>query len=313
MAERGDSPDNPVTCHLPVGERAYLNELRCPQGTPYRFRRQGSVGGTCPEPETHEGPHADPSQRGTVPVDHYELTCGCSEEHTRDVYLDMYHPASKSSSAIGGKVSSGSAPPVAPPADLPPPTVMPPSLGDEDARSEELKAVLSRHLRPGERFWVERDDEGDVEVTPAGRSSLAKSHPRFYGYLLASSQRISNAAGCGIFVFYTSLAAGLCFAIKAQAFHGFADGDPSLVELLDNLRTWWIYFPILCAALWLYWKHDYHAEKRQYGEERAELAEHLVREGLDSYEIMPMLEDDDEVATILKWMKTDRTLASISK
>ena len=309
MAERGDSPDNPVTCHLPVGERAYLTELRCPSGTSYRFRRQGSVGGSCPEPETHEGPHTDPSQPGSVPVDHYELTCSCGEEHTRDVYLDMYHPAAKGGSAIGGKIPA----PVGQ-SELAPAAALPSSApGDEEARSEELKSVLTRHLRPGERFWVERDDEGDVEVTSAERSVLARSHPRFYGYLMASSQRISNAAGCGIFVFYTSLAAGLCFAIKSQAFHGFADGDPSLVDLLDRLRTWWVYFPILCTSLWLYWKHDYVCEKRQYNEERNELAEHLIREGLDSYEIMPKLEGDDAVSTILKWMKTDRTLASISR
>lgn len=309
MAERGDSPHNPVTCHLPVGERAYLNELRCPQGTAYRFRRQGSVGGTCPDPESHEGPHPDPSEEGSIPVDHYELTCACGEEHTRNIYLDMYHPAAQSGSAIGDKVSSDPVAAAAP-AALTPPSGTP---AEEDARSEELKSVVSRHLRPGERFWIERDDQGEVTVAPAGRSALAKTHPRFYGYLLASSQRISNAAGCGIFVFYTSLGAGLCFAIKAQAFHGFADGDASLVELLDRLRTWWVYFPILCTSLWLYWKHDYRAEKRQYDQERSELAEHIVREGLDSYEILPQLEGDDEVSTILKWMKSDRTLASITR
>lgn len=311
MPERGDSPDNPVTCHLPVGERTYLSALRCPQGTSYRFRRQGSVGGSCPDPASHEGPHEDPSVAGSVPVDHYELTCACGE-HTRDVYLDMYHPLGARDSAVGQPVGSESS---SSGAALPEvySSGKGGAGGDEDARSEELKTVLARHLRPGEQFWVERDEDGDVEVTAAGRSVYARTHPRFYGYLLASSQRISNAAGCGIFVFYTSLAAGLCFAIRSQAFHGFADGDASMVELLDRLRTWWVYFPILCTALWLYWKHDYYCEKKQYGEERTELAEHLVREELDSYEVLSKLESDDEVSTILKWMKTDRTLASITR
>ena len=46
---------------------------------------------SCPDPASHEGPHPDPSQPGSIPVDHYELTCGCGE-HQRTVYMDMYHP-----------------------------------------------------------------------------------------------------------------------------------------------------------------------------------------------------------------------------
>ncbi|MBL4848034.1 MAG: hypothetical protein JKY65_21165 [Planctomycetes bacterium] len=305
MSERGDSPENPITCHLPVGERAYLSALRCPNETAYRFRRQGSVSGTCPEPETHEGPHSDATVPDSIPVDHYELTCGCGE-HTSSIYFDMYHPSVVGDSGVGRPVysSSGDESGKLNRVDDP---------GQEDERAEELKTVLERHLRPGERFLVSSDDEGDVQVTPATRSVLSRTHPRFYGYLLAASQRISNSAGCGLFLFYTILGSALCFAIRNQAFHGFADGQVKWIEFLDSIRTWWVYTPVLFAALWLYWKHDNHCEHKQYELERGELADHFVREGLDCYEVLAQLEDDDEVSTISKWMKEDRTLYSVSR
>lgn len=308
MSEPGDSPETPVTCHLPVGERTFLSSLRCPAGKPYRFERRGSVGGTCPDPASHEGPHPDPTEAGSIPVDHYELTCGCGE-HQRTVYMDMYHP-----SPSGAGTSGGSDRRSAQDSDLAAvPEAEAKEEGSEERRLEELKTLLNRHIRPGETFVVEREQEGEVTVRPGSRSTLAKTHPRFYGYLLASSQRISDAAGCGLFVFYMALGAGLCFAIRAGAFHGFAEGNLRTLELLEQLQTWWIYLPILCTAFWLHWKHDHLSEGRRYQVERKELAEHLVRERLDPYEVLAKLEGDEEVSTICKWMKGDGKLSSLSR
>lgn len=300
MDEPGDSPENPVTCHLPVGERVFLNGLRCPSGTSYRFERRGSVGGSCPDPKSHEGPHPDPTQPGSIPVDHYELTCMCGQ-HTRTVYMDMYHPAP---SEVPSEVPREG--------DEAPAEASAKGDASDEKRLEELKRILNRHVRPGETFVVERGDEGEVTVRPGSRSTLAKSHPRFYGFLLSSSQRISDAAGCGLFVFYMALGAGLCFAIRSGAFRSLAGGDAQILEALDQLRTWWIYLPILCTAFWLHWKHDHSSEGRRYAIERQELSEHLVRERLDPYEVLAKLEGDEEVSTICKWMKSDAKLGSLA-
>lgn len=77
------SKTNPVRCDYPEGERAYLSRLRCPDGSPPRFERSGSVG---------KGPY------GNV-LDHYVVTCG-AEKH--DVFMDMYHQAYAETQPIPG-------------------------------------------------------------------------------------------------------------------------------------------------------------------------------------------------------------------
>lgn len=67
------SRENPVRCDMPDGERAYLERLRCPDGSPPRFERFGSVG---------VGPH------GNI-LDGYLVHCG---EDETTVFMDMYHP-----------------------------------------------------------------------------------------------------------------------------------------------------------------------------------------------------------------------------
>jgi hypothetical protein len=78
------SAENPVRAHMPVGERAYLDRLVCPNGERPKYERHGSV--------TQLSPY------GTI-MDVYGLTCG-TEKST--VYIDMYHPNHVETSAIPG-------------------------------------------------------------------------------------------------------------------------------------------------------------------------------------------------------------------
>jgi hypothetical protein len=67
------SERNPVKVRMPDGERAYLDRLRCPDGTPPTYERQGSGG---------------PARDGDI-VDYYTVICRGAEPVT--VTIDMYH------------------------------------------------------------------------------------------------------------------------------------------------------------------------------------------------------------------------------
>jgi hypothetical protein len=67
------SERNPVKVRMPDGERAYLDRLRCPDGSPPAYERQGSGG---------------PARDGDI-VDYYAVTCPGAEPVT--VIMDMYH------------------------------------------------------------------------------------------------------------------------------------------------------------------------------------------------------------------------------
>lgn len=64
--------DNPVKSRGPSGERAYIRQLKCPDGETPNFHRLGSTG---------VGPY------GNI-LDIYELSCG---EKKFNIYMDMYH------------------------------------------------------------------------------------------------------------------------------------------------------------------------------------------------------------------------------
>jgi hypothetical protein len=75
--------DNPVRTYMPDGERAYLMRLVCPDGSQPGFRRRGSIGA---------GPY-------TTILDLYDVTCGAT---SREVVMDMYHPAYVERRAVAG-------------------------------------------------------------------------------------------------------------------------------------------------------------------------------------------------------------------
>jgi hypothetical protein len=80
----GYSPQDPILCGRPEGERVYLNSLQCPNGKAFQYRRIGPFEGKCPDLETHSDP-----QPGCI-VDKYELQCQCGE-HRYVLFFDMYH------------------------------------------------------------------------------------------------------------------------------------------------------------------------------------------------------------------------------
>lgn len=67
------SERNPVKVKMPQGERAYLDRLRCPDGSAPAYERRGSGG---------------PARDGDI-IDFYTVTCPGAEPVT--VVMDMYH------------------------------------------------------------------------------------------------------------------------------------------------------------------------------------------------------------------------------
>lgn len=65
--------ENPVRVDMPAGERAYLQRLRCADGTAPAFNRQGSAG---------SGPYG-------YMLDAYDVTCKGASPAV--IYMDMYH------------------------------------------------------------------------------------------------------------------------------------------------------------------------------------------------------------------------------
>lgn len=78
------SKDNPVRVGGPAGERAYLARLRCEDGRPPGFERDGSMG---------------PGPWGYI-LDAYTVTC--TDGRASVVYMDMYHSRHKEALAVPG-------------------------------------------------------------------------------------------------------------------------------------------------------------------------------------------------------------------
>jgi hypothetical protein len=83
---------------LPRGERAYLDRLRCPDGSVPSYSRVGSVGRriNAKNPEEDEeasaqnlgGKRPEPGGPDFHTLDLYKVTC---RDKTHEIYMDMYH------------------------------------------------------------------------------------------------------------------------------------------------------------------------------------------------------------------------------
>lgn len=73
------SEDNPVRADMPVGQRAYLGRLRCPDGAPPEVKRLGLSGKT---------------PFGSL-VDRFDVRCAGSFPQRTVLHIDMYHPANQ--------------------------------------------------------------------------------------------------------------------------------------------------------------------------------------------------------------------------
>jgi hypothetical protein len=97
----GFSPDNPILCFDPVGERAFLCASKCPNGHPLYGRRIGSMSGRCPAPALHVDELRKIHPSGPCIVDRYDCVCASREYHCT-LYFDMYHPETAAPEAAGG-------------------------------------------------------------------------------------------------------------------------------------------------------------------------------------------------------------------
>ncbi|MEY4500414.1 MAG: hypothetical protein RIS52_304 [Pseudomonadota bacterium] len=80
------SPDNPVRVEMPMGQRAYLDRLRCADGHAPGYERSGNVG-----PGVYE----------TI-VDNYVVDCGASAPGIVNIQMDMYHPGHIENRPVAG-------------------------------------------------------------------------------------------------------------------------------------------------------------------------------------------------------------------
>lgn len=79
------SAENPVRASMPPGERAYLDRLRCEDGSAPDYERGGSVG---------QGPY------GNI-MDVYDVRCGDNGVEF-SVYMDMYHKGHVEAAPVSG-------------------------------------------------------------------------------------------------------------------------------------------------------------------------------------------------------------------
>jgi hypothetical protein len=88
----GVTPNDPILCDQPVGERLYIASLRCPRGHRLSGPRRGSMAGKCPDPKHHAasfGLTGDDPTKACI-VDCYDLVCE-GGEYSCSLYFDMYH------------------------------------------------------------------------------------------------------------------------------------------------------------------------------------------------------------------------------
>lgn len=99
----GTAPDNPILCHDPSGERAYIARLRCGRGHRLGGARRGSMPGKCSAPAHHvsllQMPGENPAEECIV--DAYNLVCE-GGEYSCVLYFDMYHPTAPPQPAPAG-------------------------------------------------------------------------------------------------------------------------------------------------------------------------------------------------------------------
>jgi hypothetical protein len=189
-------------------------------------------------------------------------------------------------------------------------------MDEQEARARKIQTLVEPILEAGDRYVIQSDEEGAVAVLSAAeedaRSLLATTHPRFYGYMLAASERIGVSSGCGLTVIYLLAAAVVCFSIHARVLHAFFPVDAEGQKVLELLRTWWVYGIVTVAVLLVWGKHEGTLEARAYQRERGELGEHLARERLNPYEALAQIEGDEHVSTLGKHMKLDVRLGALA-
>ena len=80
------SKENPVRADMPRGQRAYLERLRCADGSRPEYERVGNFGVGVYERI----------------IDGYEVKCRNSTPATTMIYMDMYHPGHAEPVAVAG-------------------------------------------------------------------------------------------------------------------------------------------------------------------------------------------------------------------
>ncbi len=78
--------EEPVKADMPRGQRAYLERLRCSDGSAPSYQRTGNLG---------------PGKDGHI-IDNYEVDCGAAEPGKTNIIMDMYHRRHREKRAVHG-------------------------------------------------------------------------------------------------------------------------------------------------------------------------------------------------------------------
>ena len=85
------SLENPVRADMPPGQHRYLESLRCSNGEPPEFEREGNMG---------------PGPFGGI-VDKYRVACPRGQPREAAIYMDMYHPGHVETRPVPGFTRAG--------------------------------------------------------------------------------------------------------------------------------------------------------------------------------------------------------------
>lgn len=188
-------------------------------------------------------------------------------------------------------------------------------MSEESPRTADVERLLAPVLEDGDAFLV-RKQEGALQVEPilaaelpSPRSALQETDPALYGYLLAASQRVADASGCGLMLTVMVPVLMVCFGLHSQAFHGFVPNDPAAQRVLDTLASAWTYVILGALGIGLYSHLEGLAEGHAYRRERDGIQSRIAQGRQDLYQLIGTLEGDEGVATLARHLKRDQDLA----
>jgi hypothetical protein len=170
----------------------------------------------------------------------------------------------------------------------------------DDARRRQIANVLEQTLVDGERVVVGRQD-GVVDVEPieeANLRSLAEEKPELYGHMLAINENLSDA-GSSMVVFPMLGVAGICLMIHMSWI------DTFLGIEIEKLRSFWVYLFAVVAGFFLFGQIAVWLEAAAYSRQRGSLVEAVGRAGLNRWQLLARIAQDDDLSNVAEKLKTD--------
>ena len=170
----------------------------------------------------------------------------------------------------------------------------------EQERQEEIARTLEDILVEGERFVVDRHQEG-VDVQPiedARLKPLSDEQPDLYGHLLAVSEILSDA-GSNFVLFPMMTVAVVCLCIHMRWIDTIAGID------VDKLQSFWVYGIALGICFFVTGQIALWVEAFAYRRYRDELIRHIRETGFTRWHLLARISQDEDLSNVADKLKTD--------